>query len=52
MGAKSSRPPDLTDMSIEMRMASKNFAREANRSLGKETQERNKVADVSGDVAH
>ncbi len=37
---------DLTDMCIDMRMASKAFAKESNRSLTKSEQERNKVANV------
>eukprot|EP00826_Nyctotherus_ovalis_P063742 TRINITY_DN934_c0_g1_i11.p1 TRINITY_DN934_c0_g1~~TRINITY_DN934_c0_g1_i11.p1 ORF type:complete len:203 (-),score=89.11 TRINITY_DN934_c0_g1_i11:223-831(-) len=38
--------PDLTDMRIEMRMASKQLMKEANRAQAKEKKERKKIAEL------
>lgn len=47
MGQKGSkRAPDLLDVQIEMRMASKQMQRESVRAIKTEKAERKKVADV------
>ena len=47
-GQSKEKPVDLTDMCIELRMASKSISREANGELKKEEQAKKKVADVIG----